>query len=177
MNLLDWVLMAVVAVSVIAAAMQGFVYEVWMMAATLAAIVIAAWEYGVVASHLGWLPSPQAQGVVAFVLVVLVVLFVAMLAGRVVRGLLHTAGLGLMDRLLGAGLGLARGVVLSAALVLVLTAYPMQARWVRGSKFAPDLLWGSRALTIAMPSGMVTRFESGVRSEWRQMGQTGDAQR
>jgi len=176
-NLLDWVLMAVVAVSVIAAAMQGFVYEVWMMAATLAAVVVAAWEYGAVASHLGWLPSPQVQGVAAFVLVVLAVLFVAMMAGRMVRGLLHTVGLGLMDRVLGAGLGLARGVVLSAALVLVLTAYPMQARWVKGSKLAPDLLWGSRALTIAMPSGMVTRFELGVRTEWRQMGQTGDEQR
>lgn len=177
MNLLDWVLMAVVAVSVIAAAMQGFVYEIWMMAATLAAVVIAAWEYGVVASHLGWLPSPQAQGVVAFVLVVLAVLFLAMMAGRVVRGLLHTVGLGLMDHLLGAGLGLARGVVLSAALVLVLTAYPVQAHWVRGSKLAPDLLWGSRALVIVMPPGMVTRFESGVQSEWHQIGQRGDQPR
>lgn len=171
MNLLDWVLIGIMAASVLAAAAQGFVYEIWMMLAALAAIVLAAWEYGVVEAHLGWISSPQARGVTAYVLVVIAVLFVAAVIGRLVRGLLHTAGLGLIDRLLGAGLGLARGVALAAALVLVLTAYPVQARWVRHSTLAPDLLWGSRALVTVMPPGMVTRFESGVRSEWRQIGQ------
>jgi membrane protein required for colicin V production len=170
-NLLDWILIGIVSISVIAAAMRGFVYEIWMMLAALAAIVLAAWEYGVVAAHLGWIPSEAARSVTAFALVVIAVLFVAALAGRLMRGLLHTAGLGLMDRLLGAGLGFARGVALAAALVLVLTAYPVETHWVQRSTLAPDLLWGSRALVTVMPPGMVTRFESGVRAEWRHLAQ------
>jgi membrane protein required for colicin V production len=168
---LDWILIGIVSISVIAAAMRGFVYEIWMMLAALAAIVLAAWEYGAVGAHLSWISSDPARSVAAFAVIVIAVLFVAAVVGRLVRGLLHTAGLGPMDRVLGAGLGFARGVALAAALVLVLTAYPVEAHWVRRSTLAPDLLWGSRALVTVMPPGMVTRFESGVRAQWRHIAQ------
>ncbi|MGH9392930.1 MAG: CvpA family protein, partial [Terriglobales bacterium] len=71
-------------------------------------------------------------------------------------------GLGGMDRLLGAGLGLVRGLILGVALVAVLTAYPFWPRLLTGSRLAPACMWGSRALVLVMPAGLEQDFSNGM---------------
>lgn len=170
MNLLDLALVAIVALSVVTAASRGFVYEVWMMAATVVAIGVAAWQYPAVVPWLGWIGGEEARHFAAFVVVLGAVLLAAMALGRVLRRLLHAVGLGGVDRLLGAGLGLVRGVVLGAVVVFMLVAYPFNPRLVRGSALAPGFLWGSRALARVMPSALEGRFRTGLRAEAAELG-------
>ncbi|HUX67513.1 MAG TPA: CvpA family protein [Terriglobales bacterium] len=165
MNLLDYALIALVAVSVLTAAMKGFVYEVWMMAATVAALAVAAWQYGVVAGWLDWIrlpPGNEVRNFVAFVAIVAGVLLVATIVGRMLRGAVRAVGLGWPDRLLGAGLGLVRGGLLCVAVVAMLTAFPLSPGLVRDSSLAPRLLWGGRALAAVMPAELAARFHAGV---------------
>src|SRR6185312_5947557 len=122
---------------------QGFVYEIWMMAAALVALGVAVWQYGRVAVWLeavGWTGAsgggPEARQFVGFVLVLVAVLMVAAICGRMLRRALHAVGLTLPDRLLGAGLGLLRGVVLAIAVVAMLAAYPLSPRLLNHSRFA-----------------------------------------
>lgn len=166
MNLLDYALIALVAISVVMAALRGFVYEVWMMAATLIAIAIAAWQYPALAPWFRWLGGEPATNFAAFVAVVAIVMLVAMMAGRFLRGSVRAVGLGGLDRLLGAGLGLFRGLLLGAALVLILTAYPLRPHWVRGSRLAPDFLWASRALAAVVPQHLAGRFHAAAQ-QWQ----------
>ncbi|TAN21087.1 MAG: hypothetical protein EPN33_13430, partial [Acidobacteria bacterium] len=60
MNLLDYILLLIVAVSIVTAAVKGFFYEIWMMAATIAAILLAAWNYEAAAKWLHWIGVPEA---------------------------------------------------------------------------------------------------------------------
>ncbi len=167
MNLLDWVLIGITAVSMVTAAIQGFVYEVWMMAATLAAVGVAVWEHPRLEPWLGMIHDPATRSLAAFFLLLGAALLLAMVVGRVIRGMVNAVGLKAVDRLLGAGLGLARGVVLAAAVVFVLTVYPVRPQWLAGSMLAPRLLWGAQALAALAPAGLASRFENRVRSEVR----------
>lgn len=167
MNLLDYVLILVVAISVITAAIQGFVYEIWMMAATAAAIGLAAWQYGAAAAWFGWLGAEEARNFAGFITVLVLVLVLATIAGRIMRRMLRAAGLGGLDRVLGAGLGLVRGVVLAIVLVFVVMAFPFSPQLVRGSRLAPQLLWGGRALAAVMPTDLAGRFEIEYHRQWK----------
>jgi len=165
MNLLDYALIAIVALSVLTAAMKGFVYEVWMMAATVVALGVAAWQYGAVADRLQWITLPPANEVrnfVAFVAILVGVLLLATIAGRLLRSAVRAVGLGWPDRLLGAGLGLVRGGLLCVAVVAMLTAFPLSPALVRDSSLAPGLLWGGRVLAAVMPAELAARFHSGL---------------
>ncbi|HVA64713.1 MAG TPA: CvpA family protein [Terriglobales bacterium] len=165
MNLLDYALIAIVALSVLTAAMKGFIYEVWMMAATVVALVVAAWQYGTVAAWLDWITLPPAHEVrnfVAFAGILVGVLLAATIAGRLLRSAVRAVGLGWPDRLLGAGLGLVRGGLLCVAVVALLTAFPVSPSLVQDSTLAPSLLWGGRALAAVMPAELAARFHSGL---------------
>ena len=164
MNALDYALLALVALSALAAAMRGLIYEVWMMAAALAAVLVAGWEYRAAAGWLTWIGNAEARRFAAFALIVALLLALAAAAGRVVRGAVRAVGLGWLDRLLGASLGVARGLLLGVALVAVLTAFPIDARLVRGSRFAPGFLWASRGLAWIMPRSLSQRLDAGLAS-------------
>jgi membrane protein required for colicin V production len=168
-NLLDYALVILVAVSVITAAVQGFVYEIWMMAAALVALGVAVWQYGRVAGWLetvGWTGAawggPEARHFIGFVIVLAAVLLVAMICGRLLRRVVRAVGLSLPDRLLGAGLGLVRGLLLAIAVVAMLAAYPLSPRLLSHSRFAPRLLWGGDALAACVPAELSLRMDRGL---------------
>jgi len=163
-NLLDYALLALIALSAIAAAMRGFLYEVWMMAAALAALALAAWQYASITTYFDWLPNQQAQNIAAFAAIVIVILVAAAIVGRMARGAVRAAGLGGLDRVLGACLGLLRGVVLAAALVAVLVAWPLRPDLVRNSRLASSFVWCGGALVRVLPGDLSVRFDQGVAS-------------
>lgn len=164
MNLLDYILVLIVAVSILTAAVKGFFYEIWMMAAAIAAILLAAWNYEAAAKWFHWIGVREAAHFCGFILILVLVLVAAAVIGRLIRTAMHAVGLKLPDRLLGAGLGLVRGVLLCMAVLAVMIAYPFQPGLVRQSRLAPDLLWGSRALVHVVPAELATRFRQGVTS-------------
>lgn len=164
---LDFVLLAVVAISVVAAAIKGFFYEVWMMVAAVVAVVVAAWQFPLLAPHLswalGWLTpaqSAEAANFAAFLLLLALVLIVAMIIGRLMRRALRAVGLGWPDHLLGAFLGLVRGLLLAVAAVTMMVALPFQAQAVATSRLGPDLLWGGRIMAPMLPSGLASQFQA-----------------
>lgn len=165
MNLLDIILVAIIAVSVITAASKGFVYEIWMMVAAVVALIIALWQYPTVASWLTWItisPREEIRNFVGFVLILLAGLLLGMVVGRIMRGAVRAVGLEKFDRLLGAGLGLVRGLLLAVVVVVMMTVWPFNFGLLRGSALAPGFLWGGRALAKTLPAELELRFESGI---------------
>jgi membrane protein required for colicin V production len=132
MTLFDLAVIAIVGLSVLLSVIRGLVREVL----ALAAWGVAFFAANVLAAKVApWMPaafaSEELRLLAAFACVFLGVLIVmsvlAMLASRLVKN----AGLGMEDRLLGAGFGLARGLLVVMILVLLagLTPLPHQAVW------------------------------------------------
>jgi len=46
MNAVDWIILAVILLSVFLAAMQGFFFEIFSLAGTIIGYLLAAWGYG-----------------------------------------------------------------------------------------------------------------------------------
>ncbi|HME99066.1 MAG TPA: CvpA family protein, partial [Terriglobia bacterium] len=75
------------------------------------------------------------------------------------------------DRLLGAAFGFIRGWLISAAILLALTAFEIQTERLKGSELAPYFLPGSRVIAVMTPYEMKAKFLVGYRALerwWRQ---------
>lgn len=131
MSSLDWVVLAILAGSSLLGLMRGLVKEVFSLAAWVLAFIGARLFAPTLAPLLPGIENPALQQGLAWVLVFILVLFGAGLAGGLLAGLVKLVGLGAYDRLLGGLFGLLRGVAAVVALALLagMTALPQTQTW------------------------------------------------
>ena len=107
MNFADLLIVIVLVVSVISAFVKGFFVEVFSLAGIILGLFIAAANYGGFSLWvLRVVHNREAANLIAFLLIALLVMLVAGLAGRLLRGVFRGVGLGILDRQLGAAVGL-----------------------------------------------------------------------
>ncbi|MDP3136685.1 MAG: CvpA family protein [Burkholderiaceae bacterium] len=151
---LDWIFLAVLAVSLVLGVWRGLVYEVLSVLGWIAAFVAAQWLAPGVAA---WLPMGQAADslryAAGFVLVFIVVAFLGGLSAWAVKSLVEAAGMRPVDRTLGGAFGLVRGVVLllAAAVVMNMTALNGSAWWME-SRGAGVLSAALKGLKPVLPA-------------------------
>ena len=125
---LDWTLWVVLAFSVALGALRGLVREVISLAAWVLAFLLAQVHAETVAA---WLPAgvslPAVRLAAGFALIFIGVAVGGALLAWVLGRFLQAVGLRPVDRILGAGFGLARGVVLLLGLTLMVVALGVQA--------------------------------------------------
>lgn len=153
MVLTDWLLLAVLLLSVLLGAWRGLVYEVLSVAGWVAAFVLAQAYADEVAAML---PieglSPPLQLAAGFALVFIAVAFAGGLLAWMVKKLVASVGLRPVDRILGSAFGLARGVVMLLALSVVVSMSPMRdAPWWQGSVVADVLVATLHAIKPLLP--------------------------
>lgn len=163
MHALDWILLAIVAVSVVTALIKGFVYEAVMLAATVIGVGLATWKYPALAARWSAIHSAAARDFLAWLAIFFAVFILAAILARLGRGLVKAAGLRWFDRLLGGALGLVRGAIICVVLLVLLTAFPFDLPLVRASRLAPDLLVAGDAFAFVLPGAMRRDFRSGLR--------------
>jgi membrane protein required for colicin V production len=160
---LDWAIVAVVVLSVLLAAAQGFFFEVFALAGVVLGYLLAAWEYWRVSSWI--LPHVQSQAVadgVAFLAIFFGVMLAAGITGRIARWLVRQAGLGLADRFLGAIFGLARGLAIVTVLILALAAFAPGSRWLAQSSLAGHFLGAAQGMSWVAPASLREKLRHGV---------------
>jgi len=163
MSIADWVIIAFLLFSVVAAAIAGFFHEAFKVAGLVAGYLLAAWQYHRLADWFApRLKSPWVGEIAAFLIIFFAVMIVAGLAGRAAHWLMKKAGLTTIDRVLGAVLGLARGALVVAIVLLAMTTFEPSARWLEGSELAPYFLVGGRAAIWLAPSELRQRFYQGL---------------
>ena len=147
MTWIDWAILIVILLSVLAGLKQGFLRSFCSLAGLLLGLVLAAWNYARVAAFLRPLVriEPVAD-TIGFVLIALFVMGLASLLGTVLAKALHTIGLGCLDRLAGAAFGLFQGALLVTLCILAALAFYPKARWLAESparKNSPGVsAWG-----------------------------------
>jgi membrane protein required for colicin V production len=156
----DFAVLAIVAASVLLGVWRGVVSELLALAAWVAAF-FAAKHFGADAARVlaKWIADPALAAAAGFAAVFLAVLLVFALGRFIVSLMLRAVGLGLVDRLLGAVFGVARGVLIAFVAVLVggMTALPKEAWW-RDATFAPPLETAVIAAKPWLPAEVAKRI-------------------
>ena len=160
MTWLDYAVLGVFAASLVVGAWRGLVREVL----SILGWVIAFLAANLLAGPLGpvmpqAIPSPELRIAAAYVAVFVVSLMATALLGLLLSKIVKAAGLGGVDRMLGALFGAARGllIVLAAALLAGLTSAPKQAFW-RDSASGPLLAQAAQALKPLLPQTFAERL-------------------
>jgi len=141
MTVFDYVVLAIVALSILISVVRGLVREVLALAAWAVGFIVASLFAADVAALLApQVPDERVRLLLAFAGLFLAALLVMSLLALLVSRLMKGAGLGLEDRVLGGVFGLARGVLVVTVLVLGagLTALPRQPEW-RGAVLSGPL--------------------------------------
>ncbi|MFI5105535.1 MAG: CvpA family protein, partial [Terriglobales bacterium] len=122
-------------------AMEGFFREAFGVAGLVLGYLLAAWRYQRLA---GWfaphLKSPWLGEIAAFLIIFFAVLLAAGVAGRMARWMMKEAGLNAHHRILGGVLGLLRGSLVVAIVLVAMAAFAPAAKWLAGSQLAPYFL-------------------------------------
>jgi membrane protein required for colicin V production len=125
---LDWTLWGVLAFSVALGALRGLTREVVSLAAWVLAFLLAQVHADTVAA---WLPATVSAPVVrltaGFALVFVGVAVAGALLSWILGRFLQAVGLRPIDRILGAGFGLARGGVLLLGVTLIVVSLGFQS--------------------------------------------------
>ena len=159
----DWVIVAVILVSVIQAASSGFFHEAFGIAGLVFGYLLAAWNYQRLAEQF----APHVKSfwfaeIAAFLIIFLAVMLIAGIAGRIARWAVKEAGLTVVDRILGGALGLLRGSLIVAVILVSMAAFTPTSKWLGGSGLAPYFLVVGRAAIWVAPSELRARFYQGL---------------
>jgi len=138
----DYVILGIVAISILVGAIRGFIKEAFSLAVWAAAFLIAFQYSGAVALELeSHIELPSARTALAFAGLFLVVLLIGGLLTFLIGKLVEKTGLSGTDRLLGGVFGSIRGLFLVMALMLVAGLTPVpQDPWWQNSRSIQSLL-------------------------------------
>lgn len=163
MTAFDLVVIGVIGLSALLAFVRGFVRVVVSLAALIVATLTAihlSEPVGAALPEFG--EGPAARYVAAFGLIAIAVLIAGAVVGWLFSRLVHAVGLGFLDRLLGAVVGVARGVlfVVLAVLLAGLTDLPRRDWWQNAYLAAP-LVTAALSLRPWLPKAWAERLDYG----------------
>jgi membrane protein required for colicin V production len=163
MNLADLLIILVLAVCIVSAFVKGFFVEVFSLAGVIVGLFIAAANYTLVAPWILILVrNHAAANLIAFLLVALLVMAVAGIAGRLLRSLFRGVGLGSIDRLLGAAIGAVEGFIVVTLILMGIVAFLPRQDWLSGSRLAPVFLTAAHGSSHVVPFALGQEIRQGV---------------
>jgi membrane protein required for colicin V production len=150
LSAVDWILLAVLGLSLLLGMWRGIVQEVLSLVGWGAAFYVSQMYAPLAAA---WLPmegsSQMLRYAAGFVVVFVAVLIATVLVSWVVKKLVSAVGLGPLDRLLGSLVGLMRGVVILLAVTVFVGMTPM--RETEAWKQAQGAQWLQQFLHVLKP--------------------------
>ena len=172
MNLLDIMLVIIVATSVVAGFVAGFLRVGIGFMATIAGLLFGFWFYGIPAdaihAHMG---SEMFSNIFGFLLIFLGCMAVGGLLAKLLSKLFKWTGLTWLDRLFGGVFGIVRGSLIAVAFVAVLMAFTTKPlpNWMVSSKLLPYAVDASDMCASLAPQALKDAFEDGlheIRKAW-----------
>ena len=156
MTIFDYLVIIALCASVVISTMRGLVKEILSLVCWIVAFVVAN-LYGPALAPLlpAMVPGEAVRLMVGFIAVFLGARILMGLVIKAILSLVKAGGLSLADHSLGGVFGLARGVVIVLAAVIVcgLTSMPQQAYW-KEALLSPLVETGVRTVKPFLPSAM-----------------------
>lgn len=156
MTTFDYIVLAIVGVSVLMSLLRGFVREFIALISWVVAFFVAR-EYSLQLLPMlpADIPTDTLKTLAAFLILFLATLLLCTLLGIALSQLIKKIGLGMVDRAIGGVFGFVRGVVVVCILVLLagFTTIPQDQRW-RDAMFSAPLEYIVMAVLPWMPEGI-----------------------
>ncbi|HLZ41751.1 MAG TPA: CvpA family protein [Candidatus Sulfotelmatobacter sp.] len=163
MTIADWMICAVMLLNVIAAAVQGFFSEILTVGGLVVGYLVAAWKYRSLAEWFEtFLKNPWLADVLGFLIIFFATMLLFGIAARLARWIMKEAGLSAFDRFLGAVVGLLKGGLMVAVILMCMTAFQPASKLLQNSQLAPYFLVVGRAAIWLAPSELRARFYQGL---------------
>jgi membrane protein required for colicin V production len=163
MSAADWMILLLLVVNVVAAAAQGFFAEVLSMAGLVVGYIVAAWQYRRLAEWFEtFLKNPWLAEILGFLIIFFAVLAIFTVASKIAHKVMKAAGLSGFDRFLGGILGLLKGGLMVAVILMGMAAFTPTSKLLANSQLAPYFLVVGRAAIWLAPSELRARFYQGL---------------
>lgn len=164
MTLLDWIIVAVLAFSTLAGLFSGLLRGLSSFLGLFAGLLLAAWNYKVVAGRfIHFVADKRLAKVVAFLLIAIGIMLLAALIGALLRKSAKMVGLGWVDSLFGGVFGFLRGCLLIAAGMMAVAAFLPSTPWLEDSRLAPYFMDAAHQMADLAPSDLRKRIGAGAR--------------
>jgi len=150
MALVDWAIVLVMVLTVLGGLTQGFFRSVFSLGGLVLGLVLASWNYRLIAALVQPMVRIEAvANAIGFLLIALIVMGLAGVAGKILSKVFHHMGLGCLDRLAGAVFGFFQGALLVTLVILAALAFFPKAQWLREAQL-PRLFFGACHLSTEM---------------------------
>ncbi|MFH1007333.1 MAG: CvpA family protein [Candidatus Latescibacterota bacterium] len=170
MSAVDIILLVLIGASALYGAARGGVKEIFSILAIIGGIAGGIYLHGPVAQAFG---GSGVVHVVGFAVIFLVIAFALHKIGGVIRTGLKLMFLGGLDRILGAGIGLVRGLVLVGLIWGLMSTYVDGSKqWIEDSKLASPTLRAVEVISPVFPGSLRDRFEGkqrALKDSWEQL--------
>ncbi len=180
MNMADAAILIFWLVCLVRGIFRGPVNELFSIAGILCGLFTAAFFYPSVAKLLSvWVKSEPVRGLTGFVTLFIGMYMLAAVCGVIATYLMHLGRSGWVGRAFGAGLGLLKGMLVVAVILIPVVAFsPNQSRWIGGSGLIPYENRLSGEMVQVVPSTIGNPFSShikGYKQLWKCNGDAPEA--
>lgn len=161
LNWFDWVLIAILIVSMVRAYVTGLVRAIAGLFGFVAGFEAASWGYADLGDRIrdqAWITSEYMARTIAFLVILVVVVALFEIAGRVLQKKLRTIGLGTFDRILGAAFGFARACLIGIVLLMAATIFTPQPDVISNSVLRPYLFTVVHDVSFLIPDFLQQRI-------------------
>lgn len=165
MEWVDWIILAVLVGSVLGGMAQGFFRSICSLLGLILGVALAGWNYARVA--VAFMPIVHYEAVanaIGFLLIAVIVMFAANVAGAMMKKMFHWMGLGCLDVIGGSIVGFVQGALLVTICILVTVAFFPQTAWLTQAAL-PKMFFGALHVSTNMsPGDLSGRVLDGLRT-------------
>ena len=140
MNWLDIVILVIIAIDTLLGLWVGLIKAALFLAGIIVGVILAGRFYTPLSQLLSFIPSEGAAKVVAFAIILVGVMIIAVLLAVLLKRFTSLVMLGWVDRLGGAVFGLLLGAIFCGALLAMWAKFLGVGGAIDGSALAPILL-------------------------------------
>ncbi|MGA2048513.1 MAG: CvpA family protein [Terracidiphilus sp.] len=161
----DWAIVIFMLLSILGGISQGFFRSVCSLGGLILGLLLAAWNYPLVAAPLKpLLKSGEAADIIGFLLIAVIVMVIAGLLGALLSKALKSIGLGCLDRIAGGIFGFFQGILLVTLAILVTVAFYPQAHWLLESKLPRHFFAVLHVSARMSPDQLAERVKAGLKT-------------
>ena len=172
MTLVDWIIVVILVSTVLGGIARGFFRSAFSLAGLILGLALGAWNYWRIADLLRpMIHSAEVANAIGFVLIALLVMVIAAVAGSLLGKLFHKVGLGCLDRLAGGLFGFFEGMLFVTLGILVTVAFFPQTEWLTESRLPRYFFGALHVSTHVTPA----RLSDRVREELKVLEQESPA--
>lgn len=165
MNLLDYLLIAILGYCLVRGIFRGLVKELSSIVGVFGGFYAAYTYYPQISRLVGhWIDNAGYRNIVSFLILFLSIYLVVSIAGVMIKHLLNIVFLGWVDRIGGALFGSIKGVMITTVVILMLTTFlPKNAAILSQSVVSRHMMTVSATMVKMVPQEMKHRFSEKMR--------------